>query len=219
MIHAPWCSLQYYLLTRTWKQQKCLPTEEWIKKMWYIYTREHYFSHKKKKKRNCVLCRDVKGPRDCHTEWSESEDKQVLYINAYMWNLEIWYRWSYLKIRNRDICREQMYGYQRGTRGGVWEELRDWDWQIYTAAAAKSLQSCLTLCDAIDGRPPGSAAPGILQARILDWVAISFSNAGKWKVKVKSLSHVWLFATPWTAACQASLSITNAHSSLKLMSI
>ena len=68
------------------------------------------------------------------------------------------------------------------------------------AAAAKSLQSCLTLCDPIDGSPPGSPIPGILQTRTLEWVAISFSNAWKWKVKVKSLSHVWLLATPWTAA-------------------
>ena len=71
------------------------------------------------------------------------------------------------------------------------------------AAAAKSLQSCLTLCNPIDGSPPGSPIPGILQARILEWVAISFSNAWKWKVKVKSLSHVQLLATPWTATCQA----------------
>ena len=71
------------------------------------------------------------------------------------------------------------------------------------AAAAKSLQSCLTLCDPIDGSPPGSPAPGILQARTLEWVTISFSNSWKWKVKVKSLSRVRLLATPWTAAYQA----------------
>ena len=71
------------------------------------------------------------------------------------------------------------------------------------AAAAKSLQSCPTLCDPIDGSPSGSPVPGILQARTLEWVAISFSNAWKWKVKVKSLSHVRLVATPWTAAYQA----------------
>ena len=70
-------------------------------------------------------------------------------------------------------------------------------------AAAKSVQSCLTLCDPIDGSPPGSAVPGILQARTREWVAISFSSAWKWKVKGKSLSRVWLFATPWTAAHQA----------------
>ena len=73
------------------------------------------------------------------------------------------------------------------------------------AAAAKSLQSCPTLCDPIDGSPPGSAVPGILQARTLEWVAISFSNAWKWKVKVKSLSRVRLFKTPWNAAPQAIL--------------
>ena len=67
----------------------------------------------------------------------------------------------------------------------------------------KPLQSCPTLCDPIDSSPPGSAIPGILQARIVEWVAISFSNAGKWKVKVKSLSRVRLLATPWTAAHQA----------------
>ena len=72
-----------------------------------------------------------------------------------------------------------------------------------TAAAAKSLQSCPTLCDPIHGSPPGSSVPGILQARTLEWVAISFSNAWKWKVKVKLLSHAWLLATPWTAAHQA----------------
>ena len=71
------------------------------------------------------------------------------------------------------------------------------------ATAAKSLQSCPTLCDPIEGSPPGSAAPGILQARTLEWVAISFSSAWKWKVKVKSLSRVWLLATPRTAAHQA----------------
>ena len=75
------------------------------------------------------------------------------------------------------------------------------------AAAAKSLQSCLTLCDPIDGSPPDSAIPGILQARTLEWVAISFSNALKWKVKGKSLSHARLIATPWTAAYQAPLSM------------
>ena len=74
---------------------------------------------------------------------------------------------------------------------------------ICTAAAAESLQLCPTLCDTIDGSPPGSPVPGILQARTLEWVAISFSNAWKWKVKVKSLSRVRLLGTPWTAVHQA----------------
>ena len=71
------------------------------------------------------------------------------------------------------------------------------------AAAAKSLQSCPTLWDPIDSSPPGSPIPGVLQARTLEWVAISFSNAWKWKLKVKLLSCVRLLATPWTAAFQA----------------
>ena len=71
------------------------------------------------------------------------------------------------------------------------------------AAAAKLLQSCPTLCDPINGSPPGYAVPGILQARTLEWAAISFSNVWKWKVKVKSLSRAQLLATPWTGAYQA----------------
>ena len=81
-------------------------------------------------------------------------------------------------------------------------------WSPYTmyaaaATAAKSLQSCPTLCDPIDGSPPDCSVPGILQARTLEWVAISFSNAWKWKGKVKSLSCAQLLATPWTAAHHA----------------
>ena len=77
---------------------------------------------------------------------------------------------------------------------------RNW---VLAAAVAKSLQSCLTLCDPINGSPPGSAIPGILQERTLERVAISFSKAWKWKLKVKSLSRVRLFATSWTAAYPA----------------
>ena len=90
---------------------------------------------------------------------------------------------------------------------------KEWNWVIGSdaddpsAAAAKPLQSCPTPCDPKDGSPPGSPVPGILQARTLEWVAISFSNAWKWKGKVKSLSRVQLFATPWTAAYQAPLSM------------
>ena len=72
---------------------------------------------------------------------------------------------------------------------------------------AKSLQSCPTLCDPRDSSPPGSSVLGILQARTPEWVAISFSNAWKWKVKVKSLSRVWHFTTPWAVAYQAPLSM------------
>ena len=76
---------------------------------------------------------------------------------------------------------------------------KSWTWLSTHTAAAKSLQSCPTLCDPRDGSPPGSPVPGILQARTLECVAISCSSALKWKVKVKSLSHVRLLATPWTA--------------------
>ena len=72
-------------------------------------------------------------------------------------------------------------------------------WEMNTetaAAAAKLLQSCPTLCDPIDGSPPGSPVPGILQARTLECIAIFFSNAEKWKVKVKSLSHIRFLVTP-----------------------
>ena len=87
---------------------------------------------------------------------------------------------------------------------GTWS-----DWKNFPAACllAKSLQLCPTLCDPRDGSLPGSPIPGILQARTLEWVAISFSNAWKWKVKMKSLSRVRLLVTPWTAAYQAALSM------------
>ena len=86
-------------------------------------------------------------------------------------------------------------------------------------AAAKSLQSCPTLCDPVDGSPPGSPVPGILQARTLEWVAVSFSNAWKWKVKVKLLGHVGLFTAPWTAAYQAppSMGFSKHHRCLQII--
>ena len=80
-------------------------------------------------------------------------------------------------------------------------------WQLLLLLLLLSLQSCPTLCNPIDGSPPGSALSGIFQARTLEWVAISFSNARKWKVRAKSVSHVRLLATPWTAAYQVPLSI------------
>ena len=82
-------------------------------------------------------------------------------------------------------------------------KLKTFRLSLTAIATAKSLQSCPTLCDPIDGSPPGSPFPGILQAITLEWVAISFSNAWKWNVKVKSLSRILFLATPWTAAHQA----------------
>ena len=99
--------------------------------------------------------------------------------------------------KKRHKCQEnEKLSFKRTTKPGVTSG-------IVAAAAAKLLQSRLTLCDPIDGSPPGSPIPGILQARTLEWVAISFSNAWKWKVKVKLLNCVRLLATPWTAANQA----------------
>ena len=82
--------------------------------------------------------------------------------------------------------------------------LKDW---LLLCSLLLLLQSCPTLCDPIDSSPPGSAVPGILQARTLVWVAISFFNAWKWKVKVKLLSRVWPLATQWPAAYPAPPSI------------
>ena len=91
--------------------------------------------------------------------------------------------------------------YDRGDPTGQWGKAITF--LLFSITAAKSLQSCPTLCNPIDSSPPGSPVPGILQARTLEWVAISFSNAWKWKGKVKSLSRVRLLETPWTAAHQA----------------
>ena len=102
-------------------------------------------------------------------------------------------------VMDREAWCAMVHGVEKSQR-----RLSDWTELNWTAAAAaKSHQSCPTLRDPIDGSPPGSSVPGILQARTLEWVAVSFSNAWKWKVKVKSLSRVRLLATPWTTAYQA----------------
>ena len=166
------------------------------------------------------------GHGDYHTKWSMSgKDKChiILLICTIFTKL---YKWTYLQNRNKPFV---LVNELLVTMKKRWRRGKDWDlWiDMYTllylklttnkdllyitgnsaqytaAAAAKSLQSCPTLCDPIEGSPPGSPAPGILQARALEWVAISFSNVWKWKVKVKSLSRVRLLATPWTAAHQA----------------
>ena len=102
------------------------------------------------------------------------------------------------------ICHVAQHSHKlQGLEGGIFRGLLSCLPQGAAAAAAKSLQSCPTLCDPIDGSPSGSTVPGILQARTLEWVAISFSSAWKWKVKVKSLGRLRLLETPWTAAYQA----------------
>ena len=109
--------------------------------------------------------------------------------------LKLHWKGPHHELLTTDIAAKlEMYWHTSHSSGGL---------HVIPAAAAKSLQSCPTLCDPIDGSPPGSPIPGILQARTLERVTISFSNTWKWKVKVKSLSRVRLFATPWTAAYQA----------------
>ena len=104
--------------------------------------------------------------------------------------------WISLKIKCKNLLiLSTSWGYRQWGRSNIQNN--------NSTAAAKSLQSCPTLCDPIDGSPLASSVPGILQARTLEWVALSFSNAWKWKVKVKSLSRVRPSATPWTAAFQA----------------
>ena len=118
--------------------------------------------------------------------------KSLVTIAKWITVVSQWTAWSYLTERYKPFTY-------------FWKNFLKVEWSCFAAAtaAAKSPQSCRTLCDPIDGSPPGSPVPGILQARTLERVAISFSNAWKWKVKVKLLSHVWLLATPWTAAHQA----------------
>ena len=102
--------------------------------------------------------------------------------------------------RGRTMKRWRMENLQWAVPKSPWSTLGRFS---LAAAAAKSLQSCLTLCDSTDGSPPGFPVPGILLARTLEWVAVSFSNAWQWEVKVKLLSCVWLLATPWTTAYQS----------------
>ena len=122
-----------------------------------------------------------------------------------------WHHQLRRKLKTGKPAVLQSVGSQRV--GHDWVTEKQYSWRVLfvlaipAAAAAKSLQSCPALCDPIDGSPPGSPVPGILQARTLEWVAISFSNAWKWKMKVKSLSCFWLLATPWTAAYQGSPSM------------
>ena len=133
---------------------------------------------------HCLMLHNASHPISTHIT-STSQPRQI------MWQ----WIWSYVSASARVFVFIYIYLHEQNC------------WVIGYAAAAKSLQSCLTLCDPIDGSPPGSPVPGILQERTLKWVAISFSSAWRWKVKVKSLSCVRLLATPWTAAHQAPLSM------------
>ena len=134
-------------------------------------------------------------------EWSNSKTNIIWYHLYIISKIMI-----QMNLQNRNRLTERIDLWLSKAKWRRRDKLGIWDYQIHTAAA-KSLQSCLIPCNPIDGSPPGSPIPGILQARTLEWVAISCSSAWKWKVKVKSLSRVQLFATPWTAAHQAPLSM------------
>ena len=154
---------------------------------------------RQQKRHRCIeqsfgLCGRGRGWDDLG-EWHWNMYNIICEINRHS-RFDAWYR----------MLGAGALGWPRGmVWGRRWERSSGWGtcvhpWWIHVA---KSLQSCPTLCDPIDGSPPDSLVPGILQARTLEWAAISFSNVWKWKVKVKSLSRVRLLATPWTAAYQA----------------
>ena len=106
-----------FTIARTWKQPKCPSTEAWIK-MWYVY-HGIFLSHKKVW--NCAICRDMDGPRDYHIAWSQKEKNQY-HILTQMWNLEKWYRWTYVHSRNRDTDIENKHMDTEGGRGVEWTE-------------------------------------------------------------------------------------------------
>ena len=161
----------------------------WMDKLWYIQKMEYFSalrrndlsSHEK-------IMRNLKST--LLGERNQSE-KTTYYMIPTIWHLKRQNYGDSIRISGRQRW--------EGKEGWVTRAQRN----FAAAAAAKSLQSCPTLCNPIDGSPPGSSVPGILQARTLEWVAVSFSNVWKWEVKVKSLSCVRLLATPWTAAHQA----------------
>ena len=122
--------------------------------------------------------------------------------------------WQELCVEKEAVYKVHKKGFGEGRCSVSWSQwwlegcvCLDSVWSKLRVPSAKSLQSCPTLCDPIEGSPSGCPLPGILQARTLEWVAISFSSAWKWKVKVKSLSPVRLLVTPWTAAYQATPSM------------
>ena len=175
----------------------------------YVYRDSPHFSslpvhpHPSTLGHHCKLLLQEKFRNTYNTAWIKS----ALCLCWWWWwgGLEMWPNGQ--EVICQGGCEQATFQGQnrmgKGTENYIFIECSDIKQQLKPSTAAKSLQSCPTLCNSIDGSPPGSPVPGILQARTLEWVAISFSNAGKWKVKVKSLSRVWPFMTQWTAAYQA----------------
>ena len=138
----------------------------------YIYN-GIFLSHQKEQ--IWVHCSEVDEPRACYTEWSKSErEKQIQDINAYIWNLEKWYWWTYFQGRNgdTDVVNGPVDSAGQGEAG--WTEKVSLTYN--TACVHAVAQLCPTLCDPMDRNPPGCSVHGILQARILDWVAIPSSQ-------------------------------------------
>ena len=179
-----------FTIARTWKQPKYPSAEEWITKMWNTYTVDYYSAIKNKIMPFAVTWIDL---------WCAALSCSVVCDSVTPWTVAHQAPLSVGILQARILKWVAMPSSRRQSNTGI--EPRSPDRPA--AAAAESHQSCLTLCDPIDGSPPGSPVPGILQARALEWVAISLSNAWKWKVKVKSLSSVRPSATPRTAAYQA----------------
>ena len=148
-----------FTIARTCKQPRCPSTDEWIKKLWHVYT-VGFYSAIKRNAFESILMRWMNLELIIQSEVSQKEkNKYHILMNIYIWNLEKWYWWIYLQ----------------GSKGDADIENRLVD-TMGKGATAKSLQSCPTLCDPIDGSPPGSPVPGILQARTLEWVAIALSG-------------------------------------------
>ena len=148
-----------------------------------------------------------KRERERERDWSKGKDNYISrgrskWITCCLIRRNLIYNWIWSDVSTYS---GEMVLYVHQAKLRIWKLSPEHTWIF--ALAAKLLQSCSTLCDPTDGSPPGSPVPGILQARTLKWAAISFSNAWKWKVKVKSLSRVRLLGTPWTAAHQAPLSM------------
>ena len=133
----------------------------------------------------------IRCPISCSAEWRR-EEADVACILSTLVHLFVVYYLPVILLDNPEGL-TSLHFVSRETEAQEWSNFSKFtQCSCWQAAAAKSLQSCPTLCVPIDGSPPGSAVPGILQARTLEWLAISFSNAWKWKVKVKLLSHIWL---------------------------
>ena len=138
---------------------------------------------------------EMDEPRACYIEWSKSaREKQILHINICIWNLERYYWWTYLQGSNKgaDIVNRFLdtVGEWKGGANRATLKLIHYCKTTAAATAAKSRQSCPSLCDPMDGSPPGPAVPGVLQARVLEWGAIAFSHI----YSQACLNH-WLLAT------------------------